>query len=30
MGTMNEGDHRSEIERLEAQIDELAARIGGL
>jgi hypothetical protein len=25
--TMNEGDHPSEIERLEAQIDELAARI---
>jgi hypothetical protein len=24
---MNEGDHRAEIERLEAEIDELAARI---
>ena len=24
---MNQGDHRSEIERLEAQIDELVARI---
>ena|SRR5436190_23333864 len=27
MATMNEGNHRSEIERLEAEIDELAARI---
>ena len=27
MATVNEGDHRAEIERLEGEIDELAARI---
>ena len=27
MAIMNEGDHRNEIERLEAEIDELAAKI---
>ena len=27
MASLNEGDHRNEIERLEAEIDELTARI---
>jgi hypothetical protein len=29
MASMNEGDHRNTIERLEAEIDELAAKIEG-